>query len=424
MLDRIEAWEKEEDGYVRKWKPDDLCDLDRNESWFSDMAEKGLFVDHFTRWSVWFKRGAPQKTRYRMDVLSRALTEDELALYDSSGWHFAALHTEQGFRKDICYYIFQTDENAGVPELHTDPVEQAKSLKRLHGRFRRDVFLTLVLLAVVFWDVITTGRPDLRFELLVTGEKPVRIYWVLFGLLEMVNSLRGWLNIRRLRRRLTGGELLDHHADYRRAHRQYVVLSVLRILLAGWLLALMVTRVILQIAPYHIIPLPETVDFPVVRLEEFYDGTLAENGVSGELYHKWTTAGAEIDELKERANEAEADSILELRTVSIRLPFVWTAEQAFDASTKMEIYDGADGHYRMGKTAPVETNLVDEAWAAAPSEDNWNQVVLLVRDGRQIVMTFYLDRTNGDFDDPAEAEVFRDRCTERLLPMLAQKLED
>ncbi len=423
MLDRIEAWEKEEDGYVRVWKLDDLCDLDRNESWFSDMAEKGLFVDHFTTWFAWFKRGRPQKTRYRMDILSRALTEDELALYDSCGWHFAALHTEEGFRKDICYYVFQTDENAGVPELHTDPVEQAKSLKRLHGKFRRDVFLTLVLLAVVFWDVITTGRPDLRFELLVTGEKPFRIYWVLFGLLEMVNSLRSWLNIRRLRRRLTGGESLDHHADYRKAHRQYVVTSVLRILLTVWALTMPFIWGIRTISSSRALPVSETVDFPVVRLEKFYDGTLAENGVSGELYHKWTMAGAEIDELRERANEAEANSILELRTVSIRLPFVWTAEQAFTALTEMEMYDGLDGYYRIGETVPVETSLVDEAWAAAPGEDNWNQFVLLVRDGRQIVMTFYLDRTNGDFDDPAEAEVFRDRCTERLLPLLAEEMK-
>ncbi len=423
MLDRIEAWEKEEDGYVRKWKLDDLCDLDRNESWFSDMAEKGLFVDHFTRWSVWFRRGTPQKTRYRMDILSRALTEDELALYDSSGWHFAALHTEEGFRKDICYYVFQTDENAGVPELHTDPVEQAKSLKRLHGKFRRDVFLTLVLLAVVVWDVTNPRRPDLRFELLVTGEQPIRIYWVLFVLLEMVNSLRGWLNIRRLRRRLTGGEPLDHHADYRKAHRQYVVISGLKLLLAGWFITVIVTQVILLISSNNMLPLPKTADFPAVRLEEFCDGTLAENGISGEFHHEWTAAGAEIDELRERANEGKTNSILELSTVSIRLPFVWTAEQAFATLTEMEMYDGLDGYYRIGETVPVETSLVDEAWAAAPGEDNWNQFVLLVRDGRQIVMTFYLDRTNGDFDDPAEAEVFRDRCTERLLPLLAEELE-
>lgn len=423
MPDRVEALEKDESEYVRRWKPDDLCDLDRNESWFSDMAEQGLFVDHFTRWSVWFKRGTPQKTRYRMDVLSRALTEDELALYDSCGWHFAALHTEEGFRKDICYYVFRTDENAGVPELHTDPVEQAKSLKRLHGRLRRDVFLMLVFMAVVFWDLLMPGRPDLRCELLVTGEEPVRIYWVFFVLLETVNSVRGWLNIRRLRKRLAEGEPLDHYADYRKAHRRYAVISGLKLLLAGWLFAVLATQVIQLIASTRIRPLPETADFPAVRLEELYDGMLAENGISGELHHQWTTAGAEIDELRERANEAEANSILELCTVSVRLPFVWTAERAFAALTEMEMYDGSDGYYRMGEIAPVETNLVDEAWAAAPGEDNWNQFVLLARDGRQIVMMFYLDRTNGDFDDPVEAEVFRDRCTERLLPMLAQKLE-
>ncbi|WP_294855684.1 DUF2812 domain-containing protein [uncultured Oscillibacter sp.] len=423
MLDRIEAWEKEEDGYVRKWKLDDLCDLDRNESWFSDMAEKGLFVDHFTRWSVWFRRGRPQKTRYRMDVLSRALTEDELVLYDSCGWHFAALHTEEGFRKDICYYVFQTDENAGVPELYTDPMEQAKSLKRLHGRLRRDVFLMLVFLAVVVWNVTNPRRPDLRFELLVTGEQPVRIYWVFFCLLEIVNSLRGWLNIRRLRRRLTGGEPLDHHADYRKAHRQYVVISGLKLLLAGWFITVIATQVILLISSNNMLPLPKMADFSAVRLEEFYNGTLAENGISGELHHEWTAAGAEIDELRERANEGKTNSILELRTVSIRLPFVWTAEQAFVALLEIGWYKGSVGYYPMGEIAPVETSLADEAWAAAPGEDNWNQFVLLVRDGRQIVMTFYLDRTNGDFDDPAEAEVFRARCTERLLPLLAEELE-
>ncbi|WP_312939474.1 DUF2812 domain-containing protein [Oscillibacter sp.] len=424
MLDRVENQEKGEEEYVRRWKPDDLWNLDRNESWFSDMAEQGLFVDHFTQWSVWFKRGTPQKTRYRIDVLSRVLTEDELALYDSCGWHFAVLHMEEGFRKNICYYVFQTDENAGVPELHTDPVEQAKSLKRLHGKLRRDFFLMLVLIAVVVWDVTSPRRPELTFYLLVTGENLIRVYWIPFCLLMMVNSLRGWLNIRRLRKRLAGGEPLDHHADYRKAHRRYVVISVLRILLVVWVLIVPLTRGIQRIASDRILPLPETADFPAVRLEEFYDGTLAENGISGELHHEWTGMGAEINELRERANEAEMNSILELRTVSIRLPFVWTAERAFDALTKMEWYRGSDGFYRMGETAPVETKLVDEAWAAPPGEDNWNQFVLLVRDGRQIVMTFYLDRTNGDFDDPVEAQVFRDRCTERLLPMLAQRLED
>lgn len=416
MADGLRVRDGEEAEQVRKWRLDDLCDLDRNESWFSDMAEQGLFVDRFTRWSVWFRRGTPQRTRYRIDVLSRALTEDELALYDSCGWHFAALHTEKGFRKDTCYYVFRTDENAGVPELHTDPVEQAKSLKRLHGRLRRDFFLMLVFMAVVFWDVIMPGRPDLRFELLVTGEEPARVYWVFFGLLETVNSLRGWLNIRRLRRRLAGGEPLDHHADYRKAHRQYVLLSGLKLLVVVWLFATLVTQIFLG----HIHPLPKgEMDFPAVRLEEFYDGTLAENGVSGELYHQWTTAGAEIDELRERANEAEANSILELRTVSIRLPFVWTAERAFAALTEMDTYMA----YRLEGIAPVETNLADEVWAAAPAAENRNQFILLVRDGRRIVMTFYLDRTNGDFDDPVEAEAFRDRCMERLLPMLAQKLE-
>ena len=418
MLDRVAPREKEEREYVRKWKPDDLCDLDRNESWFSDMAEQGLFVDRFTRWSVWFKRGTPQKARYRMDVLSRELTEDELLLYDSCGWHFAALAQET----HCYYYVFQTDENAGVPELHTDPMEQAESLKKLRRGMWGDFWFGLAATAVLIWVAVReNGRPDLRFNRLVNGD-PNRFCGSLFYLLSFLNLLRGWLNVRRLHRRLAGGEPLDHHADYRKAHWRYAFAAGLNLLLVVWLFAMLAVQVV-QVTQDHAYPLPKEADFPAVRLEEVYGGALSERGVFGEIYHEWTITGAVIDDIRESAFDAEANSILELNTVCYRLPFAWTAERAFDALTKEEWHYGLSEVHRLGNIAPVDTELVDEAWAAAPGEDNWNHFALLVRDGRYLVLTFYLDRTNGDFDDPLEAEAFRDRCAERLLPLLTERLK-
>ncbi len=420
MPDRVEALEKDESEYVRRWKPDDLCDLDRNESWFSDMAEQGLFVDHFTRWSVWFKRGTPQKTRYRMDVLSRELTEDELALYDSAGWHFAALARESHWRP-FYFYIFQTDENSGVPELHTDPMEQAESLKKLRQAMRWEfwfgVAATTVLLGIT---ALENGWPELRFDRLVTGNL-AGVNGGLMIFLCFLETLRGWMNVRRLHRRLAEGEALDHRADYHKAHRRFRLTNTLRWALPLWLLAMMAAQLIATAASGRALPLPTgEADFPAVRLEEVYDSALAGEGVSGNLYHEWTLAGAVIDRLWEEGNAREDYSILQLNTVCIRLPFAKTAERAFAALTEMDTYMA----YRLEGIAPVETNLADEVWAAPPAAENRNQFILLVRDGRRIVMTFYLDRTNGDFDDPVEAEAFRDRCMERLLPMLAQKLED
>lgn len=418
MLDRVEPREKDEEECVRKWMLDDLCDLDRNESWFSDMAEQGLFVDHFGIRSIWFKRGTPRKTRYRMDVLSRKLTEDELALYDSCGWHFAALAEETHWRP-VYYYIFQTDENAGVPELHTDPMEQAESLKKLRRAMRWELWFGLAETAVlIWWTVWEKGQPGARFDRMVNGA-PAGTYGLLVFFMTFLKLLGSWRNVRRLHRRLAAGEPLDHRADYRGAHRRYAVIACLGLAPLVWLLAMTAAPLVQN----HARPLPEAADFPVVRLEEFYGGALKENGLSGELYHEWTPTGVVIDDIREKGNDAQTNSILEMNTVCYRLPFAWMAAQAFEGLKEEEWHRGLSEVYWLGDIAPVKTELVDEAWMAAPAEDNWNYFVLLVRDGRYIVTTFYLDRTHGNFDDPAEAAAFRDQCAERLVPMLARKLE-
>lgn len=414
MLDRVEDREKGEEEYVRKRMKSDLFDLDHNESWFSDLAEQGLFLDRFEGRYAWFRRGAPRKLRYRMDVLSRELTEDEVLLYDSSGWHIAATAT---FRKNVFYYVFQTEGNASVPELHTDPMEQAESLKWLHRRLRRDFWLELLLIGIVYWFYFREERPELAFKRMVEGE-PIREYWLFLCLLNFWNILRGWLNVRRLHRRLARGEALDHRADYHSTHRHFWLTDVLRWALLGWLLAVMAAQLI-GAASSHMGPLPEGEPaFPAVRLEAVYDGDLSKEGVSGDSRHRWTVAGAVIDSLREEGREGKTNGILNLYTVCIRLPFARTAERAFAALTEMDTYSV----YRLEGIVPVETELVDEAWAAAPSAENRNQFILLVRDGRNIVMTFYLDRTDGNLDAP-QAAAFRDRYVKRMLPMLAQKLE-
>lgn len=423
MADQVERGEEKENLCVRKWMLDDICDLDRNESWFSDMAEQGLFIDHFGRWSAYFRRETSHKTRYRMDVLSRELTEDELALYDSCGWHFAALNRERTNWNPVYYYIFQTDENATVPELHTDPMEQAASLRKLHRGSCWGFWIMLaVFLALAGFQVWTYLYSHRRFDYLVNGNV-TDVYWFLFYVLELQNSLRHWRNIRRLRKRLAGGEPLDHHADYRAAHRHYALTAYWKLPL--WLL--LVAALIAQTAHEYrddVHPLPEgATDFPAVRLEEFYDGTLGEGGVSGELYHEWTITGTVVDDIQETANDAQTNSILELNTVCYRLPFAWMADLVFDALTEEKWHYGLSEVHWVGGAAPLDTDLVDEAWAAAPGEKNRNHFTLLVRDGRYIVTTFYLDRTYGDFDDPALAETFRDRCTEKILPLLARRLD-
>ncbi|MEA4941563.1 MAG: DUF2812 domain-containing protein [Oscillibacter sp.] len=423
MADQVERGEEKENLCVRKWMLDDICDLDRNESWFSDMAEQGLFIDHFGRWSAYFRRETSHKTRYRMDVLSRELTEDELALYDSCGWHFAALNRERTNWNPVYYYIFQTDENATVPELHTDPMEQAASLRKLHRGSCWGFWIMLaVFLALAGFQVWTYLYSYRRFDYLVNGNV-TDVYWFLFYVLELQNSLRHWRNIRRLRKRLAGGEPLDHHADYRAAHRHYALTAYWKLPL--WLL--LVAALIAQTAHEYrddVHPLPEgATDFPAVRLEEVRGGLTGENAIWGETRHEWTMTGVVADEIREweYADDVETGSQVELNTVCYRFPLAWTTDMAFDALQENWYY-GLSEVYWTGGGVPVETGLVDEAWTQAPCEKNHWRFALYIRDGRYIVTTFYLDRAYGDFDDPEVAEAFRDQCVEKILPLLAQRL--
>lgn len=423
MADQVENGAEEEDLCVRKWMLDDICDLDRNESWFSDMAEQGLFIDHFGIRSAYFKKGTPRRTRYRMDVLSRELTEDELALYDSCGWHFAALKQETYWSR-MYFYVFQTDENATVPELHTDPMEQGVSLRKLH----RESFwgFWLFLAAVIGFEGWICLYSHQRFDYLVNGG-PSQAWLLLFYGVEVLNCLRRWRNIRRLRKRLAGGEPLDHHADYRAAHRRYALTAYWKLPLCLLPIIILIVQTV-QAGRDDAHPLPEgTTNFPAVRLEEFRGDLTGEDAVWGESRHEWTMTGVVADEIREweYADDAESGLQVELNTVCYRFPLAWTANEAFDAMQEEDWYYGLSEVYWIGGAAPVDTELVDEAWTQAPCEKNHWRFALYVRDGRYIVATFYSDHENHGattYKDPEAAEAFRDRCTEKILPLLAQRL--
>jgi hypothetical protein len=165
--------------------------------------------------------------------------------------------------------------------------------------------------------------------------------------------------------------------------------------------------------------LPEgPTDFPAVRLTEFR-GTVSEDEISGNSTHEWTNAGAVVDEICEYTQQGKSARI-QLSTTCYRLPFAWISHLAFHVLLDDDCYQGISGIYDVGEITPVQTELVDEAWAAAPNEKNGGQFVLFVRDGRYIVQILYSDDFSGD---PGAAEMYRDRCAEQMLPLLAQRLD-
>jgi hypothetical protein len=53
---------------VRRFLLGNLWDFGKNESWFSDMALKGMHLQSIGSWFVVFEKGEPKKTRYRIEI--------------------------------------------------------------------------------------------------------------------------------------------------------------------------------------------------------------------------------------------------------------------------------------------------------------------------------------------------------------------
>lgn len=74
---------------VRRFLLGNLWDFGKNESWFSDMALKGMHLQSIGSWFVVFEKGEP-KTRYRIEILEEGPSHEQVELYKEYGWDLVA----------------------------------------------------------------------------------------------------------------------------------------------------------------------------------------------------------------------------------------------------------------------------------------------------------------------------------------------
>lgn len=193
--------------------PSPFYEVEACESWLTDMAAQGLFVEKMGRMLARFRRGTPKTVRYRltaarlkggwMDSVPSEPLSTEKALYAEYGWYFICAQQE---------FFLYACEDAGAPEPHTDPAVQALSLK-MARRSAWWEFLTAVIVLMVQFALNGHGR---LVRLLV--EMPLLsccIYLYFFGSLFL--AFRDLYNILRLSRRLCRGYAPNHRKDWRPA---------------------------------------------------------------------------------------------------------------------------------------------------------------------------------------------------------------
>ena len=200
---------------TRVWRfpPCPAYDVEATESWLQSMAAQGLHLseDGFFAGFACFDRGKPKQTRYRLEAAPGAAGEgpDEQAreLTEAAGWRFTARRGD--------FLIYASDKPGGV-ELHTDPRVQALSLNLIRKRARRSVFSLIPWLLLGFF--LSQRMPLTAWVQIGT---PLSLLGAVLVLWAIGSAAASALSLRRLWKKLRGGQAPDHRKDWRRKARRY-----------------------------------------------------------------------------------------------------------------------------------------------------------------------------------------------------------
>jgi len=123
---------------VLKLRPTDYWRIGEHESWFADMAAKGLHLKKVGLQFAKFEKGEPRDIRYRIDVNKDELKDEQKVLYKEYGWDYVTTYGK--------FNIFSSPEVLGTPELHADASEQSYTLKALDKQLHQNVVIMSMLM--------------------------------------------------------------------------------------------------------------------------------------------------------------------------------------------------------------------------------------------------------------------------------------
>lgn len=243
--------------------------IGENEKLYSDMAAKGWLLQKRGAFLSRFNKAEPQHLRYRIELSTPAilkgeieLPDEQLALYEESGWSFVTGR--------IRVHVFSAPEGSDIPEIYTDPRQQAATLKGLRRRYYFSWIQTVLILMInLLFPVLTSYRGGNVLENLFNT---FRMGWIAYTALFLLISFAtlwaayatvyGAVRIAQLHRRLKRGQPIDH-APKRRHLFHRVVNGVLLFCVAA-----SVVLTIMQWARNTAYAMPLDADGPYLLLKD------------------------------------------------------------------------------------------------------------------------------------------------------------
>ncbi|WP_225744715.1 DUF2812 domain-containing protein [Marinilactibacillus sp. Marseille-P9653] len=193
---------------VYKLRPTDYYKMGQFESWLYDMSVKGLHLKKFGLFLAKFEKSEPKFIRYRLDINSgkKYLAEQDL-FYAQNGWNLVTHYGD--------FSVYAAPESADIPELHTDPVEQANSLKKFE--FQQGILTVIsmivnLLLAYSFYRSWNTQQlADIGYD----GWSELLLSIMLVSM--CIGFVIDWYKIWSTRKKLLAGKAINHHSPWKTA---------------------------------------------------------------------------------------------------------------------------------------------------------------------------------------------------------------
>lgn len=243
---------------VKRLMLDDIYAIGRNESWFSDMAKKGLHLKKFGRIFIYFEKGESKNTKYRIDIRKEAPSQEQLDVYSDCGWDIVT--NNRGF------YVFSADEKSCATELHTDPIEQSFSLLELDKRLKNNLII-ISMVMLLFFGMMSSIYffNDEPYLYMINDQFVQQILLVIVELYVFYTVIRNYVVIRNLKKSLLQGKEINHKEDYRKARLISGIFAGLYLIIALFTIFIPVV----DIAKRKDYTLPEgNTNLPIIRLAE------------------------------------------------------------------------------------------------------------------------------------------------------------
>lgn len=200
---------------IYRLPPCSIYDVPATETWLSDMAQSGLYLQKAGRSYFIFRKDVPSDTCYRLEPVTGSSQSPDCEIqehYAQAGWKFVtAAH------KSFC--IWQRIR-PDADELHSDPVVHSSAYEQLLKHLKKNaiVYAIFPIVLLVFFLCIMHASPQPVTLFLASPSMPFLIAAeFLFG----IQAVKQFATLRRLKQSLASGIPAPHQKNYRKGSVLY-----------------------------------------------------------------------------------------------------------------------------------------------------------------------------------------------------------